>query len=429
MIKKDILQIACIGCGARGQMYTELVSEMKDKFIVVAAADPVKERIDKVNEFSGNKDFKPFNSAEELLNQPKLADIIIISTQDESHFRNCKKAIELGYNILLEKPIATQIEEIFELEKLALKHNSRVMICYVLRFSPFYQKIKEIIDEGILGDLVSLNYVSGISPWRMAHSFVRGHWADSSRSTPTIVAKACHDADIIYWLAGKRCKSLSSFGSLRHFNSDSAPRNAPERCTEECPDEKDCIYSAMRYISDMRYQWLPQIYDNADTAEREDIIEWLKISPWGRCVYHCDNNALDHQVISIEFEDKLTGTFTMTAFESGRHIEIYGTQGILKGGETLRKQFNSEIIIFRNNKAAQIFNVTEDLNPVDLRRERDKRLINTLYSEMTKPDHIPLDTSIAASVHSHIIAFAAEEARLTHSVVDIEEFEAKFNNK
>lgn len=410
-------------------MYTELASGMRDKFTIAAAADPVKERVEKIKEYSGSESFKMFNSAEELLNQPKLADILIISTQDEFHYQNCKKAIELGYNILLEKPIASKIEEIFELEKLAIKKNSRIMVCFVLRYAPFYRKIKEIIDEGILGDLVSFNYSIGISPWRMAHSFVRGHWASSTNSTPTIVAKACHDTDIIYWLTGRKCKSLSSFGSLKHFNINSAPNGAPDRCVENCPVEKECIYSALRYTTDMRFPWLPQIYDKADTAETEEIIEWLKTSSWGRCVYKCGNNALDHQVISMEFEDGITGTFTMTGFETGRHLEIYGTKGVLKGGETLRKHFNSEIIVIPHKGKIKTYNITENLDPVHFRRERDKRLVSKLYEEMTKPEGSPVDTSITASAHSHVIAFAAEESRLNHSVVDIEEFEARFFNK
>ncbi|MBA4317369.1 MAG: hypothetical protein C0412_03115 [Flavobacterium sp.] len=429
MVNANILKIACIGCGARGQMYSELASGMKDKFIVAAAADPIKERVEKVRKFSGYQFFKSFNSAEELLNHPKLADILIISTQDEYHFRNCKKAIELGYDILLEKPVAVHIEEIFELEKLAKERNCRVMVCYVLRFTPFYRKIKELIDEGIPGSLISMNYVIGISPWRMAHSFVRGHWADSSISTPTIVAKACHDTDIIYWLTGKKCKSLSSFGSLKYFNASSAPGGVPERCMDNCPVEKDCIYSALRYTTDRRFPWLPQIYDKAGTASVEEIYEWLKTSPWGKCVYHCNNNALDHQVISMELEEGITATFTMTAFESGRHIEIYGTEGVIKGGETLRSQFNSEILFVSHSGEVETFNVTENLDSLQLRIERDKRLMNMLYKEMTKPKDIPLDTGISASVHSHIIAFAAEKSRLRHCVVDIKDFEEGFINK
>ena len=407
-------------------MYTELAAEMNDKFIINAAADPVKERVEKIKRLSGNPSFLSFSSADELLAQPKLADALIISTQDAFHFENCRKGIELGYDILLEKPVSTKVEEIFELERYACNKKSRVMVCYVLRFSPFYLKIKGIINSGMLGDIVSMNFVSGVSPWRMAHSFVRGHWAVAGESAPMIVAKACHDTDIIYWLIGKQCKTLSSFGSLSRFNSSKAPINAPARCAEGCPVSDECIFNAMRYAGDKKCPWLPQIYDNAENADKEEIAEWLKTSPWGRCVYQCGNDAPDHQVVSMNFEDDITCTFTMTAFESGRHLEIYGTKGVLKGGETYRTQFDSEIVFLPHNGGIKKFNVTENLDSVTMRRERDKRLINSFYSEMVRPAGGKLNAGISDSIHSHIIAFAAEEARLNKSVIDIEEFQDRF---
>ncbi len=202
----------------------------------------------------------------------------------------------------------------------------------------------------------------------------------------------------------------------------------PERCLDNCPVEKDCFYSALRYVKDKRFPWLSQIYDKEPNSGIDNILEWLKTSPWGRCVYHCNNNALDHQVISMELEESITSTFTMTAFESGRHIEIYGTNGVLKGGDTLRNQFNSEIVFLPHSGEVKTFNVTENLNSVQLRIERDKRLVDRLYSEMTKPNDILLETDISSSVHSHIIAFAAEKSRLNNSVIDLNDFEAKYKN-
>lgn len=428
MENKDILTVACIGCGARGQMYTGLAAEMKDKFRLVAAADPVAERVDKIKKLSGYAPFKSFKTADELLSQPRLSDVLIISTQDSFHFENCKKAIELGYDILLEKPIATRLDEIFELERFARNRKNRIMICYVLRYTPFYLKIKEVISSGMPGEIISMNFVSGVSPWRMAHSFVRGHWAGIEEPTPMIVAKACHDTDMIQWLIGKNCKSVSSYGSLSHFTIGNAPSGAPEKCTDACPSGESCIYNAMRYASDKKCPWLPQIYDKAETASEEEIVQWLKTSQWGRCVYKCDNNAPDHQVVSMQFEKEITCTFTMTAFESGRHIEIYGTKGVLKAGETYRKQFNSEIIFLPHRGEAVRYNVTDKLDSVTLRKERDKRLIEKLYSEMIKPEGVQINTSISESVQSHIIAFAAEESRLNNRVINIDDFQNRYKS-
>jgi predicted dehydrogenase len=423
MEKNKILSIAVIGCGARGLVYSELAAEMKDKFKIVAAADPVKERVEKIKKLADKDSFKAFESADELFTQPRLADILIVATQDGSHFANCKKAIELGYDILLEKPVATRPVEIFELEKYAQNKKSRVMVCYVLRFNPAYIKVKEIISSGMLGDIVSMNYVCGVTPWRMAHSFVRGHWAVSEESSPTILAKACHDTDIIQWLLERKCISLSSYGALNHFTPANAPEGAPERCTDGCKASGVCVYNALRYAGDKKQPWLPQIYDKTGTAAKEEIIEWLKTSPWGRCVYRCGNNALDHQVVSMLFEENITCTFTMTAFESGRQIEIYGTKGVLKGGATYRDLFKSEITFIPHNGKVQKYNITENHDPVGMRRERDKRLVDKLYSEMVKPAGEEINSCLTDSIQSHVIAFAAEEARLNKCVVNIDEFQ------
>lgn len=421
MSKEKIIRIACIGCGARGQMYTALASEMKDKFLVTAAADPVPERVEKVRKNSGNPDFKSFHSAGELLNSPKLADVLIIATQDGMHYGNCIKGIDAGYDILLEKPVATNLEDIFSLERYASEKKSRIMVCYVLRFSPFYKKVKEIISGGLLGDIINMNYTLGITPWRMAHSFVRGHWAEAGESTPTIVAKACHDTDIIQWLAGRECVSVASTGALNHFRKENAPEGAPERCTDGCPVEKDCIYNAYRYAGDKKYPWLPQIFDKSESANEEEIISWLKESGWGRCVYRCSNDALDHQSVLMNFEENISCTFTMTAFEQGRHLEIYGTKGVLKGGETYRNNFNAEILLIPHEGKTEIFNVTENIDSVELRYNRDRRLIERLYDEMTRPANAKIESSLADSIHGHLIAFAAEKSRTEKKIIPLNE--------
>ncbi len=421
------IKLACIGCGARGQMYSQIASEMRDKFIIVAAADPIKERLEKVERMANNSGFTAYKNADELLSSPKTADVLIISSQDLQHYQHCKTAIKQGYKILLEKPIASTLEEIYELEKLEKEFKSRIMVCYVLRFSPFYQKIKEIIDSGLIGEIISFNAVSGVSPWRMAHSFVRGHWATTDNSTPTIVAKACHDTDLIQWLINSKCKNISSFGSLKYFTKNNFPledkTHLPINCFDNCPLESNCIYNAKRYAKDLRNSWLTQIYDGDINDTDERIFNWLKNSNWGRCVYNCSNNSLDHQVVSMEFENGSTGTFTMTAFETGRHIQLYGTKGVLKGGETLSKHYNSDLIFIPHKGEIQKFLLSNNNMNSNLRKDRDERLMKALHQEMTKADDLDISTNISNSVHSHVIAFAAERARVNKTVVSISSFE------
>ena len=418
------LRLACLGCGARAQTYTALAARRPDRFQIVAGADPVPERVDKIRRTSGRPDFRGFASGEALLAEGKLADVLIVATQDHAHFENARGALRAGYDVLLEKPIATTVEQVLEIQRLAREVNRRVMVCFVLRFAAFYRKAKAIIDSGALGELVSIQASEGVNPWHQAHSFVRGHWSNVGRSSPMILSKCCHDTDIVHWLAGRPCRRLSSFGSLDFFRAERAPAGAPARCTDGCPVGDTCPYNALRYTTDLRFPWLPMVYDRAREASIEDITAWLRTSPWGRCVYRCDNDAVDRQVLALEFEGGLAGTFSMTAFATGRHLEICGTRGVLKGGESYRQHFGTHLILLPHEGEPTRYTVQAEDGGYELHGGGDAGLVNALYDEMTKPPGAPLEAGLDSTVHSHLIAFAADEARFTDRVVDLHDFAA-----
>jgi predicted dehydrogenase len=406
MIPQKPLKLACIGCGARAQTYTQLAARRPDRFQIVAGADPVAERVEKIRRTSGNSAFQCFPSAETILSAGKLADVMIVATQDNFHFDHCQGALRLGYDVLLEKPIATRLEQVLETERLARQVGRRVMVCFVLRFAAFYRKVKEILDSGALGEIVSIQASEGVNPWHQAHSFVRGHWSVVGQSSPMILSKCCHDTDIVHWLAGRRCTRIASFGGLDFFRAERAPAGAPARCTDGCPVGATCPYNA-----------------RAQEASPEEITAWLRTSPWGRCVYRCDNDAVDRQVLAMEFESGVTGTFSMTAFATGRHIEICGTQAVLKGGESYRQHFGTHLILLPHQGEPVRYTVQAEDGGYELHGGGDPGLVNALYHEMTKPPGAPLEAGIESTVHSHLIAFAAEEARRTGRVVELEEFE------
>ncbi|MBM3860660.1 MAG: Gfo/Idh/MocA family oxidoreductase [Verrucomicrobia bacterium] len=420
------LKLACIGCGARAQTYAALAMRRPDRFEIVAGADPVPARGEKLRQISGRADFRGFGSAKELLAAGKLADVMIVATQDTDHFEHCSGALKLGYDVLLEKPISTRFEQVLEIERLARQTGRRVMICFVLRFAAFYRKVKEIVQSGALGEITGIQANEGVRPWLQAHAFVRGQWSVVGTSSPMIVSKCCHDTDIIHWLVGRRCVRVASFGSLEFFRPDRAPAGAPSRCTDGCPTGDACPYNAMRYTTDMREVWLPMAFDRAKDASTEEIVAWLRTSPWGRCVYRCDNDAVDRQVLAMEFEGGLTGTFTMTAFESGRHIEIYGTRGVLKGGETYHKHFGAHLIFFPHEGEPVRYTVQAEDGGYELHGGGDSGLVNAFYEEFTKPPGAPIEAGLDSTVHSHLIGFAAEEARLTGKTVDVEEFRRRY---
>ena len=424
------IKLAGIGCGNRTNVYMNLASKlMPPKFDITALADPIKERRDIISSYQQGNRIKHFDSAISFLSEEKLADVVIIGTQDDYHFKPAMEAMEKGYDLILEKPISNNLEEVLILEKRAAELNRRVIICHVLRYTPIYNKIKEILKSGIVGETVSLNATEGVGAWHQTHSFVRGKWSDTGKSSPMILAKSCHDMDIIFWLVGQKCISISSFGELSHFCSINAPEGAPKRCTDGCPIADSCQYNALLYLTERRNPWLEAVFDTEKSrldeggASDSEIIQWLKTSPWGRCVYDCDNDAVDHQVVNFKFEKGITATFTMTAFDEGRNIEIFGTKGTLKGGEFIKKVTGHDLIFYDNrNGIVQYWDIEFDPDGNASHGGGDSGFVQSLYNELKMDNPADMKSSIQISVESHVMAWAAEESLRTNRVINLLEY-------
>lgn len=404
------LSLAVCGCGSRARTYSKIAISLANEFEIVAGADPIQSRVQAIKQISNNPNFKTFSSADQLLAQPKLADIMLITTQDQFHFEPAKKALELGYHLLLEKPAAQTIEEVKELVEIAKKHNRKIILCFVLRYTPFYSKVKEIIDSGQLGQIISLRAHEGVDPFHQAHSYVRGHWAKSADSTPMIIAKCCHDTDIISWLINSPCSSVSSIGNTAYFNENHAPEGATTRCTDGCPHADTCLYSSLRYTTD-KESWLNMVYpDPTATRTKENILDWLHTSPWGRCVYSCDNDAVDHQQVIMEFENGTSATLSMTAFDSGRTLEIYGTKGSLRGGDAIKQQCNTDLIIRDHHNG--------ELEKINLQDQIDSEYAghgggdHGLISSLSRIINETSESPIESIIEGHLIGFSAEKSRL-----------------
>jgi predicted dehydrogenase len=419
------LKLAGIGCGGRTFTYLSLAAQMPERYEVVAAADPNAERVEKVRKAAKNPAFKSFASDADLLAQPKLADVVIIGTQDAYHVQPCIAAMEKGYDVLLEKPIATNLKDVLRLEATARRLKRKVLVCHVLRYTPFYSKVKEIVASGALGKVISLNASEGVGAWHQAHSFVRGHWAVTEKASPMLIAKSCHDLDIISWLMDDRCVSVSSFGDLTHFTAANAPAGAPARCTDGCPAATTCQYNATLYATRHR-GWLHWVYDQEPGASNEQINAWLAQSPWGRCVYKCDNTAVDHQVVAMRFGGAATATFTMTAFDGGRNLEIFGTKAVLRGGDWHKQIGGAEIVVTEHSHGnATRYNISPMVGGYDGHGGGDPGLVIALYDEMMKDDPAAMRSSIHTSVQSHLIGYAAEQARRTGETIDLAKFQAQ----
>jgi len=314
--------------------------------------------------------------------------------------------------LLLEKPISPYIKECIEIEQVAKQYNRHVVVCHVLRYTPFYTKVKELIESGVAGDVVAVQAIEPVGYWHQAHSFIRGNWRNSEETSPMILQKCCHDMDILLWLCGKKCKKVSSFGSLRLFKKENAPEGAPERCTDGCPASETCPYYAPRYyITQVRcgnVEWPINLLNSHPTEE--NIMDALRNGPYGRCVYHCDNNVVDHQVVNLELEDGATVNFTMCGFtkDSYRRLCIMGTHGEIVGDME-----NNTIIIkpfVGENQIIDVNTLADDFSGHgggDVQMVKD--LADLLIDGSVKNNRI---SSIEHSMESHYVAFAAEESRV-----------------
>lgn len=412
------LKIAAIGCGPRTRTYCTLAAKYPDRYCVVAAADPDAARVKSVAAVSGNPDFQCFHDDKEILAQPQLADVMIIGTQDAEHAGHAIAAMERGYHLLLEKPIAPNPSDIQRIYDVAVRLDRRVTVCHVLRYTPFYGKLRQLLQEGWIGQLITLNAVEGVEPFRQAHSFVRGHWSNTKTSSPMILAKSCHDLDIIRWLVDAPCQRISSFGSNTWFHSGNKPEGAPLRCTDGCPVENECFYNAKRYFGEEREK-LNFIMSGMENTTRQQQEDWLKSSPWSRCVYQCDNDTVDHQTVNMEFANSVTATFTMTAFDHGRNIEVYGTKGRIKGGDFLHRLTGSWFHFESHDGRRETFDIEIPEGGYDGHLGGDGGMMNRLFDEMTGPKDA-MTSPLGVSLESHFMAFAAERARLAGQVVRLD---------
>ena len=411
------ISLALIGAGDRGMnSYAPYALNKPYEVEFVAVAEPDDKKREAFRKQYGIREDQCFNDYKDLLEKPKMADGILICLQDRMHFEPTIKALQKGYHVMLEKPMSVSPEECIQIGQCAQKYNKILVICHVLRYTPFFTAIKDIIDKGTIGKLISISHNENVGYWHQAHSYVRGNWRKAEESSPMILAKSCHDMDIILWLAGANCIKLSSFGELTHFKEKNAPAGAPLRCLEGCPSERECPYYAPKIYLTQKTDWPTSVI--ATDLSMEGRLEALKNGPYGRCVYHCDNDVVDHQVVNMQFENGVTATFTMCAFtnEMGRTIKLMGTKGEIRGH---MEKNQIEIIEFGSSKK-----VTIDLNiGVDIHGHGggDERLMSDFISLIREENNNGL-TSARNSVQSHLMAFAAEKSRIDGAVININEY-------
>ena len=400
--------IAVVGAGARGAAYAE----------IAAVADP---RTTARDRFAARHRLDPsvvFEDWRDLAARGRVADAVIVATLDTEHLAPTTAFAEQGYDILLEKPIAPSETESLVVGDVAARTGVTIAVCHVLRYTPYTRTLKELLPN--LGDIVSVQHLEPIGAYHFAHSFVRGNWRRTDEAAFALLAKSCHDIDWLGYLVGQPVVRTSSFGGLHHFRAENRPAGAADRCLD-CPLQDTCAYSATQIYRDgLRNGGTKQYFTRIITAgelTEEAVTNALAHGPYGRCVYACDNDVADHQVVNLEYAGGATASFTMAAFTplENRHTKIFGTRGQLTGDGRYIQVYD-----FSTERTVSIDTSVDGPSAAEGHSGGDENLIRSFVDalHLGRPELIL--SGIGESVASHRVVFAAERARLTGTVVSLE---------
>lgn len=407
-----IYTVAIIGVGARGaDAYGWQIHDQKDRFNIVALCELRKDRLERF----GKKFEVPaeglFTDEEEFFKE-KRADLLLVATQDKDHYGHCLKGFALGYDIMTEKPLTDNRQECQDLLLAQQKSGSKALVCHVLRYAPAFLKAAEYIDDGKIGKLVCIDALERVGYWHQAHSYVRGNWKNTNAAAPMILAKCCHDLDLLQYYAKSKCTSISSVGDLVYFKEENAPAGATERCVD-CPHKETCPYSAETiYIQLWKKRdcpvdiWPYNVLTTPPITE-EKLRQALKEGPYGQCVYRCDNNVVDHQLTQMTFENGVKANLTMTGFTApgGRRYVFHGTLG-----ELILDELEQKITLWQYGKATEVTDISLLEDSGYGHGGGDVFLIKKLYEVLE--GNATAATSFEASIESHLMGICAEESRL-----------------
>jgi predicted dehydrogenase len=417
------VSLIVVGAGQRGAGYARWARRHPERSTVVAVAEPSQVRRSRLAAEHGIASGNTAADWQDLAGRGKLADAVLICTQDRMHAEPAEAFAALGYHIMLEKPMAPDEAGCRRIVAAVEKAGVMLAVGHVMRYTPYTRTVKEIADSGLLGDIMSVQHLEPVGFWHQAHSYVRGNWRRSDLATSMLMAKSCHDLDWLQYVLGRAPLRVSSFGSLTHFTAANRPPGAADRCVA-CSVEPNCPYSAARLYRGLldrgEQGWpLSVVIDGfSPQAPDEALEEALRTGPYGRCVYACDNDAVDHQVVALEFPGAITATFTMTAFTQGGHrrTRLFGTRAELAGdGETIR------VYDFLTGAERLITPAAAGgMNAADGHGGGDDGLMDAFTAAVATGNRELISSGPRESLASHLAVFAAERARLNGTVENID---------
>lgn len=410
---KKTISIVIAGAGGRGFLaYAPYTKKYPEKMKLVGVAEPDDFRRARIREEYGLAEEQCFSDAKQLFAVPRMADIAFICTQDRQHVEHALLAMRQGYDILLEKPVSPYADECRRLYRAACGCGALVTVCHVLRYAPFYRKIKELLERRAIGEIISIQAAENVGYWHYTHSYVRGKWRNSKETSPMILAKCCHDMDLFVWLTESRCHTISSMGALTYFREKNAPCGAPGYCMQGCPKKSDCPFDAEKiYLTNAvnasgqnGTDWMQREVSGArgEACLREALYD----GPYGRCVFRCDNDVVDHQVVCARMENGVTISFSMCGFheENYRTIHIMGTAGELYG------TIEEDRLVLQPFGQEAVEIVTAAEGDEKSHGGGDEQMMEDLYEAVTEGGATL--TGLGDSLESHYMALAAEESRM-----------------
>lgn len=405
------------GGGDRGTAYSRLAAD-NPSAKVVGVAEPRDSYRNRIAEMHGIPAENVFTDWREMVKRDKFADAVVVATQDRHHTEPAVAFAAKGYHMLLEKPMAPTAAECRRIVQATIDNGILFAVCHVMRYTAYTRKLKSVIDSGMIGEVVCMQHLEPVGYWHQAHSFVRGHWGNEGKSSFMLLAKSCHDIDWIRYIMGARCLKVSSFGSVFHFRKEQQPEGAAARCVD-CGVEGECPYSAKKiYLGRVKRgytAWPVNVL--AGEVTEESISEAIATGPYGRCVYECDNDVVDNQVVNMQFEGGKTANFVMTAFneQSDRKTRIFGTRGEIRGDGSIIEHFDF---------------LSDETNVVDLKSADssitgghgggDGRLFDSFVSAVAEGDQSRILSGPNETLESHMMVFAAEQSRKENRVVELE---------
>jgi predicted dehydrogenase len=467
------LSAVLLGAGNRGTAYGNYALAHPEKLRFIAVAEPIQTRL---NGFADRHRIRPehrYSHWKDLLARERMADVAFVCTQDRMHTDATLQALSRGYQILLEKPMAHFLDDCVKIVRAADQSSRHMAVCHVLRYTDFFSKVQHIVRSGRLGSLISIDHQENVAWYHFSNSYVRGEWSNRETSSPVILAKCCHDLDLLHWITGRPSRRISSFGGLSHFRKENAPAGAPLYCVEGCPAQDTCLYYAPRIYIDMvpilqiarksennlyklaarirehhpgilaylgkfsqlardfrfwkdwpvTYLYAGQAEDFAHDYSDQAKRELLRTSPYGRCVYQTGNNVVDHQVVNIEFHGGVTANLSFHGFgeREGRRIRIDGTRGTLLGNFDTAGE---KITVYDHHSGNEEVAFNEKLSVRNVPHGGgDFKLVDAFLTSLVR-DEKPF-TNPRETLESHLMAFAADTSRLERKMVDMDDFRSR----